>query len=126
MGADRLYIGSDVPYSVSVTIVHGGTTDSLEDLQHNIAQAEAPAAAFWALPAAQRRDVFFHLPESLWETVVGGLEPDQVRQFLRRLDPDEGTDVLGLLDEATRGRILQSLSEDRREKLEFLLEFTDT
>jgi len=98
--------------------------DSLEVLQQDIAQSEDPAAAFRTLPAAQQRDVFFHLPESLREAIVVGLDPEQVRWFIRRLDPDEGTDVLGLLDDETRGQVLQTLDEERRKKLEFLLEFS--
>ncbi len=99
-------------------------TDSLADLQHDIADADAPGAAFRVLPAAQQRDLFFHLPASLQDAIVLDLSPEQVRQFIHRLDPDEGTDVLGILDEETRTQVLQQLGEERREKLEFLLEFS--
>ncbi|MFP4229473.1 MAG: magnesium transporter MgtE N-terminal domain-containing protein, partial [Salinivenus sp.] len=99
-------------------------SDTLTDLQHDIAHSDAPAEAFHALPAAQQRDVFFHLPDSLRESIVVDLAPEQVRQFVRRLDPDEGTDVLGLLDDDMREQVLQTLSEERRKKLEFLLEFS--
>lgn len=48
---------------------------------------------------------------------------EELRTFLRNLDPDEVADVLGLADEETRETVLRQLDEDRREKIEFLLGF---
>lgn len=97
---------------------------SLADLQQDIAQSESPAAVFQALSASRQREVFFHLPASLQRSLVAELDPEQVLHFVRRLDPDEATDVLGLLDKETQTHILRQLGEERRQKLEFLLEFS--
>jgi len=49
---------------------------------------------------------------------------EELQGFLRRLDPDEVADVLGLIDEDRREEALRRLDEERREKVEFLLEFS--
>ncbi len=97
---------------------------SLADIQQDLAQSDAPAAAFRQLKGVQQRDVFFHLPEFVREVLVSDMDVGQLRQFLARLDPDEAADVLGLLDEETRETVLEQLEADRRKKLEFLLEFS--
>jgi magnesium transporter len=52
------------------------------------------------------------------------MDRDQFREFVRRLDPDEVADALGLADERTRTAVLERLDEDRRERAEFPLEFS--
>ena len=47
----------------------------------------------------------------------------QLRRFVRGLDPDEATDVLGYAADAVREQVLADLGSDRREKIEFLLSF---
>jgi len=49
---------------------------------------------------------------------------EELQPFLRSLDPDEVADVLGLMDEKVREKTLRRLDEDRRKKVEFLLEFS--
>lgn len=79
------------------------------DEQQEIATADSPAGAFLDVPPSRRRTVFFQLPESLQREVVEDMDRDALRQFVRRLDPDEATDVLGLVAEATREEILERL-----------------
>ncbi|MDL5362908.1 magnesium transporter [Halalkalicoccus sp. NIPERK01] len=94
------------------------------DVQQSIATSATPAARFLDLPGAQQRRLFFTLPETVQQSVVDDMSRDQLQRFVRRLDPDEATDVLGLVDEETRGAVLRRLDENRREKVEFLLEFS--
>jgi magnesium transporter len=94
------------------------------DEQQEIASAASPADAFSDLSTSRRRTVFFQLPESLQTAVVDDMDREDLRQFVRRLDPDEATDVLGLADESTREAILERLDQSRREKIEYLLEFS--
>ena len=94
------------------------------DEQQDIATARSPADAFLNVPQSRRRIVFFQLPESVQQSVVEDMDRDALRQFVQRLDPDEGTDVLGLADDETREAILSRLDEARREKIEYLLEFS--
>jgi len=81
------------------------------DEQQEIASAAHPADAFSDLSTSRRRTVFFQLPESLQTAVVDDMDREDLRQFVRRLDPDEATDVLGLADESTREAILERLDQ---------------
>ena len=93
------------------------------DIQQTIATSSTPAAAFQELPRNRRRRTFFKPPETVQRSVVEDMSVEQLHEFVRRLDPDEATDVLGLADEETRPTILRRLDENRREKVGFLLEF---
>lgn len=96
---------------------------ALETAQQSIASSPTPAAEFDALSPGQRRQVFFLLPASLRETLLADMDDEQLQGFVRRLDPDEVADVLGLVDEDRREDALQQLDENRREKAAFLLDF---
>ncbi len=96
---------------------------SLADLQQDLAQSGTPAEEFQALSGVRQREVFFQLSDFLQQSLVADMGSDQLRQFVTRLDPDEATDVLGLVDEETQASVLRRLDEERREKLEFLLAF---
>ena len=98
--------------------------ESIADVQQAIAASSAPADEFRQLSRRRRREVFFQLPDRVQRSLVEDMDRDQLREFVRRLDPDEVADVLGLADDETRERVLQRLDADRREKAEFLLEFS--
>jgi len=97
---------------------------SQTEFQQAIATSPEPAAAFADLPQSEKREVFFQLPESVRGALVADMDDEQLRAFVRRLDPDEATDVLGYADEAVREAVLRRLDEDRRERIEFLLGFS--
>ena len=99
-------------------------SEALTDVQQTIATSSAPGEEFQDLPWERQREVFFQLPESIQRTVIDDMDRQQLQRFVRRLDPDEATDVLGLADEDTRETVLQQLDADRRERVEFLLEFS--
>ncbi|MFB6186637.1 MAG: magnesium transporter [Halobacteriaceae archaeon] len=94
------------------------------DVQQAIAVSSSPAEKFQQLPVGRQRDIFYQLPDTLQETIVSEMDHDQLQQFVKRLDPDEIADVLGLVDASMRSDILQRLSEERREKVEYLLKFS--
>jgi magnesium transporter len=100
------------------------TSEALQDAGQTIATSQTPAKEFRQLSRARQRELFFRLPDLVQETLVADMSPTQLKQFVRRLDPDEATDVLGFADEETRTAVLRRLGEDRREKIEFLLEFS--
>ncbi len=93
------------------------------DTQQAIATASSPAAVFRDLSRADRRELFFLLPERVREQLVADLNQDQLRSFVQRLDSDEATDVLGYATEDTRESVLAQLDTERREKTDFLLSF---
>ncbi len=96
----------------------------LADLQQELITSSRPAARFRELPTGRQREVFFQVSETVQRSVVTDMSPDQLYQFVRRLDPDEVTDVLGLVEADTQAEILRRLDDDRREKVAFLLEFS--
>ena len=98
-------------------------TDQLTGIQQAIAVSPTPATPFAELPQNRKREVFFRLSEVVQESLVGDMNREQLRVFIRSLDPDEATDVLGIADEQTREAVLEKLGDTRREKLGFLLEF---
>ena len=69
---------------------------ALETAQQSIASSSMPAAGFDALSPDQRRQVFFLLPESLRASLLADMDDDALQRFVRRLDPDEVADVLGV------------------------------
>lgn len=93
------------------------------DIQQQIATSETPGDAFQSLPWARQQEVFFQLPESIQRTILDDMRAQQIQRFVRRLDPDDATDVIGLLDEDDRDVVLRRLEADRRERIEFLLRF---
>lgn len=69
----------------------------MADTQQTIATAAQPAAVFAERLPAERRDLFIALPERVREDLVADMDREQLRAFVRRLDPDEASDVLGFL-----------------------------
>jgi magnesium transporter len=98
-------------------------SEALQDAQRAIAASHAPSAEFRELPRFRQRELFFRLPETVQASLVADMDDGELRSFVRRLDPDEATDVLGFADEGRRTAVLRRLDEDRREKIEFLLTF---
>ncbi|MFC7154763.1 magnesium transporter [Halomarina halobia] len=96
----------------------------LTDIQQTIAASPTPAAEFGRLSRGRQREVFFLLPRPIQQSLVEDMDREQLQQFVRRLDPDEVADVLGLANEDTRGDALRRLDDNRREKVEFLLGFS--
>jgi len=90
--------------------------DPTADPQQAVATASTPAAEFRELSRSRQREAFFQLPETIQQRLVADLDREELRGFVRRLDPDEVADVLGLADEAVREDVLRQLDADRRER----------
>jgi magnesium transporter len=99
-------------------------SEALQDVQRAIASSHTPSAEFRELSRSRQRELFFRLPETVQATLVADMDDEGLQAFVRRLDPDEATDVLGFAEEERRAAVLRRLDEDRREKIEFLLEFS--
>ncbi|ELZ26557.1 MgtE integral membrane protein [Halogeometricum pallidum JCM 14848] len=98
-------------------------TEDTADVQQAIAASSTPAAEFAQLSRRRQVEVFFSLPQTVQQSLLADMDVGQVRRFVRRLDPDEGADVLGLADEETRTEVLRRLDQDRSDALSYLLEF---
>jgi magnesium transporter len=94
-----------------------------EALQQAIATSSSPAETFGEQPRARHSEVFFALPEAVRGRLVADMSTDQLHSFVRRLDPDEATDVLGYADETTREATLSAIESARRKRIDFLLSF---
>ena len=91
--------------------------------QQAVVYGESPAGAFAELQRRRKREVFFSLQDPARRALVADMSDDALREFVRKLDPDEATDVLGYADEPTRVAVLEELTSNRREKIDFLLSF---
>ncbi|MFW6385468.1 MAG: magnesium transporter MgtE N-terminal domain-containing protein, partial [Halodesulfurarchaeum sp.] len=86
--------------------------ESLIAIHQEIASSSSPAAEFEKAPRSRQREVFFQLPETVRQGLVEDMNREQLRQFVRRLDPDEVADVLGLADQPSeRGALDLRLGE---------------
>lgn len=97
--------------------------EHVADIQQGLATSSSPGEEFQTLSWSRQREVFFQLPESVQQSVIEDLRHRQLHNFVRRLDPDEATDVLAFADEGSQESILRQLDDDRRKKIEFLLKF---
>jgi magnesium transporter len=98
--------------------------ESLATVQQDVASSSTPASEFQKIPRRRQRELFFQFPETLQQTLVDDMERKELVQFVRALDPDEVADVLVLASEGKRERVLAELGADRRQKAEYLLEFS--
>jgi magnesium transporter len=98
--------------------------DRSADIQQTLAISSNPASEFAELSHNEQRRIFFQLPESMRQSLAEDMDAEQLRRFVRRLDPDEVADVLGYADETIREDVLRKLDQDRQEKVSFLLEFS--
>lgn len=98
--------------------------EELTEIQQNIAVSTRPAAEFDELSRSRKRRVFFLLPSATQEAVIEDMNVDQLHRFIRGLDPDEAADVLAFSTDGIRDDILQRVDADRRQKIEYLLEFS--
>ncbi|WP_122088179.1 magnesium transporter [Halalkalicoccus subterraneus] len=97
--------------------------EELAAVQQTLATSSTPGDEFQALSLSRQREVFFQLPETTQQRVVDDLSQQHLHRFVRHLDPDEATDVLAFAEEDRQEAILRRLNDDRRERIEFLLEF---
>lgn len=98
--------------------------EQLVDVQQLIATSSTPAMVFDDLSRERKLAVFFTLPEPVRASLVEDMGRDQLRTFVRTLDPDQATDVLALADEPEREAVLTQLDDIRQKKIGFLLEFS--
>jgi len=95
----------------------------LRTVRERISMSPEPSVQFASLSPGERRDAFFALSDSVREALISDMDQSQLDAFIRRLDPDEVTDVLGYADETAREAALATLDSNRRERIEFLLSF---
>jgi len=101
----------------------GTMTSEFDVVQQAIASSDAPGQTLMDQPRQRQRDLFFHLPDSLRDSVLKDLSLDQLVAFVRRLDQDEVADVLALVSEDQQKQVLEQMERHRREKIQFLLDF---
>ena len=80
-------------------------------------------AVFRNAPVNNHGFILLDLSKRIQQEIFNQLENDEIVNLLHYLDPDEVTDLLQNLDAHRRRKILRKLSEDIKEKVEFLLKF---
>ncbi len=96
---------------------------SLEDIQQEIASSDSPGQVLLEEKRERWGKVFFHLPDHLQGSVLEDMDLEQLVRFAGRLDQDEATDVLGMVDPDVQDQVLERMEKHRREKVQFLLDF---
>ncbi|GBE30379.1 magnesium transporter MgtE [bacterium BMS3Bbin04] len=72
-----------------------------------------------------QHDVLIELEEPDQERLLDRLEDERIIEILHNLESDDATDVVALLDEPTRERVLQASEQKDREELEELLAYEE-
>jgi len=67
--------------------------------------------------------ILLNLSRRFRDDILNELEEEEILKLLHYLDPDKATDLLRCVDKHRREKITKELSEDKREKVEFLLRF---
>jgi len=104
----------------------------LEEQQEQVEllQLRAPRtrlATFRKIPPNRQGFVLLQLSPHLQDWIVDRLSDKELLAFLPFLDPDEATDIVQLLDSPRRQkRLLKKLTNELKEKIEFLLPFHET
>ena len=78
---------------------------------------------FRELPVNEQGFILLNLSRHLRQDILDKLKNDEITKFMHYLDPDDATDLLQKMRERRRKKILGDLSENVREKVEYLLKF---
>ncbi|MCB2211289.1 magnesium transporter [bacterium] len=73
----------------------------------------------------EQHDVIIELEEPDQERVLERLEDERIIEVLHNLESDDATDIIALLDETTRERVLEASAKKDREELEELLAYEE-
>lgn len=93
------------------------------DIQHKLRFSENRVEIFKNLPINEQGFILLGLPKSIQRKIIKALDIHQIIKMLHYLDPDETARLLRNVDKALRDNIIEKLSSDIREKVEFLLRF---
>jgi magnesium transporter len=78
---------------------------------------------FKKIPVNNQGFILLGLSRKLQQEILDCLMHKEILQLLHYLDPDEVTDLLHQVDEGRKKKLLSALSNDVKEKVEFLLRF---
>ncbi len=78
---------------------------------------------FRDVPPNRQGFVLLRLPRRIRQHILSRLKNEEIIKLLHYLDPDVITDLLQRMTKKRRETILESLSEDQRKKVEFLMKF---
>lgn len=78
---------------------------------------------FKSLEPKKQGFILLKLNHKVQKEILRNLESDEILAFLNPLDPDKATDILQLLETKRSEQLTESLNENVKEKVEFLLKF---
>ncbi|MBS1261566.1 MAG: Magnesium transporter MgtE [Calditrichaeota bacterium] len=76
-------------------------------------------------PEEMQHGVLSELEEGDQERLLERLSDERILEILHKLESDDATDIIALLDETTRARILRAAEKEEREELEALLKYEE-
>ena len=78
---------------------------------------------FRQIPTNKQGEILLNLSKHLQQNILTNLKDKEILGLLHYLDPDEITDLLQNIKKRRRNKLIKKLSEDIKEKVEFLLRF---
>jgi magnesium transporter len=99
---------------------------SIHDALKHFYSSKESFIYFETLPDMLKGRVLYNLNHNWKKKIISKLSDSKLILYLEFLDPDEITDILQVLSKNHKNRILTSLSERVKEKVEYLLSFDPT
>jgi magnesium transporter len=93
------------------------------EIQHKLTFSKERTEIFRKIPVNQQGFVLLGLSEHIQKKIIGKLKNQEIISLLRYLDPGEATNLLRNVNQRLRRKIIEELSSDIKEKVEFLLKF---
>lgn len=91
--------------------------------QKIIAEPERKTEIFKQIPVNQQGEILFKLSKSLRVDILKDLNEAEIKKLIHYLDPDEMTDLLQLIHPKKKDKLVKTLSDEIKQKVEFLLSF---
>jgi len=85
--------------------------------------SERKISAFRNIPVNRQGFVLLGMSKHLQQEILSRLKNQEIINLLHYLDPDEVADLLQVMNKRRRKKIIEKLSKDMQEKVEFLLKF---
>jgi len=100
------------------------TTDSETNSIYTLTHTNSDRTAYFRqIPVNKQGFTLLHLPRNIRKEILKQLTIKEIIRLVDYLDPDDATDLLQKLSEQKRKKIINSLNEEHKTKITFLLKF---
>ncbi len=105
-------------------IVHEMPVHEIIDLWSDLSDLEA-INLFLLLPIEQKAELITELAPSEQEELIKNLPLDNAREIFEKVEPDDLVDIIQEVNPKVRENVWQSLSDEARSQMQFLLRFDE-